>query len=133
MKKLIFVILFCSGCTIYKQPVSIPKERTATIISSGNGLYIYKVDGQNTNFFSGFGIVPDRLILTKGRHTFRIQVRWTSDMNTQYLNLWLEAEEGKTYQLVKNISGYKTTVWFEETETKAVSGGICDGNKCLLN
>lgn len=140
MKNLILVILlvsaFCHGCSIYKQqPTNMPKEQTAKIVFPARNMFLYRVDGQSTGFFTKFIPNIEPFIITEGKHTFKIKVIWHTEYSSPLggnrlihyegiRHLWLVAEAGKTYKLCQLVSGRKFRLWFENARTKKIIGGI---------
>jgi len=122
------MVLVNSGCSVYKQPINLQKNKAATIIPPtkqwGNVVYIDNVDGAFPNVTSAMllSLYTKPLIVTEGKHIFRIGVQIGISGGTQ--ELWLVAEGGKAYNIRTKTSNYKFRAWFEDAETNEMVGGL---------
>ena len=137
---IILIVLGCASVPPYKayqgekKPselavIQCDSEHTSNVfVALDERLYISKIDGKSTfNFAHALTAnqeYPEKAYVEPGRRylEFRYQGRGYAKMD-----LWLDAEAGKTYIVRKEAGGGKVRLWIEEKGTGKVVGGIRGG------
>ena len=123
----VVLAILLASCETYKPP-TLPRDQTATVVPPakrwGNMLFIDQVDGLAPSKSSAAQLVlySRPVVLAPGKHTMRVRVRL--GMSEGLADIWLVAEAGKTYRIMKESRGNRFKVWFEDDATGIPVGGV---------
>ena len=133
-ENVVYTIMFIStsilfnACSVY-QPPQLSADQMAVLTFPewhiGDFIELQRVDGKPLTTFSAFGLssYDDPITLAPGKHTIRVRMTFAGHRAT--FNLWLVAEPGKTYKLMKAEQRFRFSMWIVDIASgKPASGAV---------